>query len=101
MFLKYTETFEKWLKDLKDSNAKGLINRRLLHLQKGNAGDSKAVGDGVSELRIHYGCGYRVYFYQYGKNIIILLCGGKKSTQDKDIQKAKEMKKCLVKQVLN
>lgn len=61
----------------------------------GNLGDVKPVGEGVSEARIHYGPGYRLYFCQQGDVVIVLLCGGDKSTQNKDIEKAKELKRCL------
>ena len=64
---------------------------RLDRLQAGNAGDAEHIGDGLSELRIHYGPGYRVYFLQQGPIVVVLLCGGDKSTQDKDIAKAKAL----------
>ncbi|WP_390625046.1 type II toxin-antitoxin system RelE/ParE family toxin [Pseudorhizobium xiangyangii] len=76
---------------LKDGRAKAAIAMRLQRLAIGNAGDVAPVGEGVSELRIHYGPGYRVYFQQRGDLIIVLLCGGDKSTQDKDIRTAKEI----------
>ena len=99
--IKYTEKFEKWLRNLKDSKAKGLINLRLNRMRLGNFGDCKAVGSGVSEIRIHHGAGYRVYYCQCGDKIVVLLCGGDKSSQSSDIQQAKEMKQCLTNQLLN
>ncbi len=99
--IKYTEKFEKWLRNLKDSKVKGLINLRLNRMRLGNFGDCKPVGSGVSEIRIHHGAGYRVYYCQCGDKIVVLLCGGDKSSQSSDIQQAKEMKKCLTNQLLN
>lgn len=90
-----TEYFEKWQASLKDTNAKARINVRIRRMETGVLGDVKPVGEGVSEARIHYGAGYRLYFCQRGDVVIILLCGGDKSTQSKDIEKAKELKKCL------
>ncbi len=75
-----TETFRKWRMRLKDDRVRGLIASHLDRLAFGHAGDVKPVGQGVSELRIHYGPGYRVYFHKRGKTLIILLCGGDKST---------------------
>ncbi|HEV2136670.1 MAG TPA: type II toxin-antitoxin system RelE/ParE family toxin [Terracidiphilus sp.] len=89
--LRQTETFRKWRLRLKDERARALIASRLDRLGFGNAGDVKPVGKGLSELRIDYGPGYRVYFQQRGNTIIILLCGGDKRTQAKDIKKAKRM----------
>jgi putative addiction module killer protein len=89
--IKQTETFKKWRMQLKDARALGLIASRLDRLNFGHVGDAEAVGDGVNELRIHYGPGYRIYFQQRGKTIIILLCGGDKSTQAKDIRAAKRL----------
>ncbi|MCB5205421.1 type II toxin-antitoxin system RelE/ParE family toxin [Neorhizobium sp. T786] len=88
---KQSATFRKWHMKLKDGRAKAAIAMRLQRLAIGNAGDVAPVGEGVSELRIHYGPGYRVYFQQRGDLIIVLLCGGDKSTQDKDIRTAKEI----------
>jgi putative addiction module killer protein len=90
---KQTETFRKWRLRLKDERARALIASRLDRLAFGHAGDVKPVGQGISELRIDHGPGYRVYFERRGNTIIILLCGGDKSTQDKDIQTAKRLAK--------
>jgi len=91
MEIKQTETFRKWRKRLKDNRARALIAARINRLANGLAGDTRPVGEGVSELRIHYGPGYRVYFQQRGTLLVILLCGGKKDTQDKDIKTAKRL----------
>ena len=88
-----TETSKKWFKKLKDYTAKFAIGQRIERMQQGNFGDSKSVGDGVFELRVDVGKGYRVYFTNDGKEIVILLVGGDKSTQDSDIAKAKKMAK--------
>src|SRR5580658_1452455 len=90
---KQTETFRKWRARLKDERARALIASRLDRLAFGNAGDVKPVGQGISELRIDYGPGYRVYFMRRGKEIIILLCGGDKDTQENDIKTAKRLAK--------
>src|SRR5271165_445862 len=79
--LKQTETFRKWRTKLKDERARALIASRLDRLAYGHAGDAEPVGDGISELRIHYGPGYRVYFQRRGNTLIILLCGGDKRTR--------------------
>ena len=89
--LKQTETFRKWWAGLKDKRALGIILSRLDRLAYGHAGDAEPVGDGISELRVHYGPGYRVYFQRRGDTLIILLCGGDKSTQAKDIRRAKRL----------
>jgi putative addiction module killer protein len=88
-----TEFFKKWLKKLKDLTGKALIYKRLARLAEGNPGDSASVGGGLSEMRIHYGPGYRVYYKDTGTELIVLLCGGNKSTQETDIAKAKELAK--------
>ncbi len=90
-----TEYFEKWQASLKDTNAKARINVRIRRMETGMLGDIKPVGEGVSEARIHYGAGYRLYFCQRGDVVIVLLCGGDKSSQSKDIEIAKELKRCL------
>lgn len=89
--LKQTETFRKWRSRLRDERARALIASRLDRLAQGHAGDVEPVGDGVSELCIHYGPGYRIYFHKQGNAIIVLLCGGDKSTQAKDIKAAKRL----------
>ena len=86
--LKQTETFRKWRTRLKDERARILVASRLDRLAFGLAGDVEPVGQGVSELRIHHGPGYRIYFQKRGSTIIVLLCGGDKSTQAKDIKAA-------------
>ena len=87
--LKQTDTFRRWHRKLRDRKARAVIAARLLRLANGLFGDTVPVGVGVSELRIHYGPGYRVYFVRRGADIIILLCGGDKSTQKRDIEKAR------------
>ena len=89
--LKQTDTFRKWRAKLKDDRARALIASRLDRLAFGNAGDVKPVGQGVSELRIDRGPGYRIYFQKRGNTIIILLCGGDKRTQSRDIETAKRL----------
>jgi putative addiction module killer protein len=84
-----TATFTTWLKSLRDAEARHRINARLARVRTGNLGDARTVGEGVSELRIDYGPGYRVYFGQDGMRIIVLLCGGDKRTQAADIKRAK------------
>jgi len=90
---KQTEIFRKWRLRLRDERAQAMIASRLDRLAFGNAGDVKPVGQRISELRIDYGPGYRVYFIRRGKEIIILLCGGDKSSQAKDIETAKRLAK--------
>jgi putative addiction module killer protein len=82
--------FAEWLESLRDSRARQKIKSRLERITQGNLGDYRSVGEGVFELKIDYGSGYRVYFGQVGSMIVLLLCGGDKSTQDQDIIKAKE-----------
>lgn len=89
--LKQTETFRKWWTRLKDKRAIGVIFARLDRLAYGHPGDAEPVGGGISELRIHFGPGYRVYFQRRGDTVIILLCGGDQSTQSKDIKTAKRL----------
>ncbi|MEW6256751.1 MAG: type II toxin-antitoxin system RelE/ParE family toxin [Pseudomonadota bacterium] len=89
--VRQTDEFAAWLGDLRDANAKARILVRLRRLAAGNAGDVKPVGGGVSELRIDYGPGYRVYFTQRGAVIVIVLCGGDKRTQARDIVWAREL----------
>jgi putative addiction module killer protein len=86
--IRKTDLFAKWLDDLRDIRAKARVLVRIERLASGNAGDVKPVGEGVSEMRIDYGPGYRVYFIQRGSELIILLAGGDKSSQSKDIKSA-------------
>ena len=81
--------FDQWLDDLDDANAVARILARLARVRQGNLGDCKSVGEGVSELRVDYGPGYRVYFGQHGRTLVVLLCGGDKRTQNRDIRLAK------------
>ena len=83
--------FEQWYYSLKDKITKVRIRRRLDRLELGNFGDTESVGEGIFELRLHFGAGYRVYFSKAEKVIIVLLGGGDKSTQQKDIKKAKKL----------
>lgn len=94
-FIKRTQVFSDWLSSLKDAQARGSIAARVQRLAQGLSGDVKPVGSGISELRIHVGKGYRVYFKHSGKEIIILLCGGNKKTQTQDIEQAKAIAKEL------
>jgi len=82
--------FSEWLTSLHDARARAKVRVRLDRIRLGNFGDCRGVGEGVQELRIDYGPGYRVYFGQVGLTIVILLCGGEKSTQNKDIELAKQ-----------
>lgn len=83
-----TDTFDNWFSNLKDRQALARIQARIDRAEDGNFGDCAPVGQGVSEMRIHFGPGYRVYFAQRGLEIVILLAGGDKSTQSKDIKLA-------------
>ena len=93
MEIRKTEIFSKWFDGLKDRRAKARIQARIDRVEMGNFGDVAPVGEGVSELRIFYGPGYRVYFIQQGSVVVILLSGGDKSTQSSDIARAKEIAK--------
>ena len=81
--------WHEWFIELKDRKAQAAIDARLLRLERGQFGDCKRVGAGVSELRVHYGPGYRVYFGEDGDSLVVLLCGGSKRTQKRDIARAK------------
>ena len=89
--IRETTIYAEWFSRLKDERAKARIDARIYRLSLGNPGDAKPVGEGVSELRIDYGPGYRVYFIQRGNTLFILLCGGDKSTQTADIAAAKKL----------
>lgn len=86
--IRKTETYARWIDDLRDVHARARILARVERLATGNPGDVKPVGEGVSELRINYGPGYRVYYTQRGRELVILLAGGDKSTQARDIKTA-------------
>jgi putative addiction module killer protein len=88
-----SDTFDRWLRKLKDRRAAARVLIRIDRLAAGNPGDAKPVGEGISELRINYGPGFRVYYRQEGDELILLLCGGDKSTQDDDIKNAKRIAK--------
>lgn len=90
--IQQTETFSSWLAGLRDTRAKARILIRLESAREGNLGDAKSVGGGVSEMRIDVGAGYRIYFVRREKVVIVLLCGGDKSTQARDIARAKGMR---------
>jgi putative addiction module killer protein len=89
--IKQTATFLTWERKLRDPRARAMIAARIFRLANGLPGDVSPVGQGISELRIHYGPGYRVYFQQRGNAIIVLLCGGDKHTQSRDIEVAKRL----------
>jgi putative addiction module killer protein len=93
--IRKTETFAKWIDDLQDIRARARILVRIERLAAGNPGDVKAVGEGVSEMRIDYGPGYRVYFGKTGQKVVILLAGGDKKTQSKDIKTALRLSRNL------
>jgi putative addiction module killer protein len=89
--IKQTATFRNWERKLKDKQAKTIIAARVNRVAYGLLGDVQPVGQGISELRIHHGPGYRVYFQQRGDQLILLLCGGDKSSQARDIETAKAL----------
>jgi len=89
--LKKTDYFEEWLLNLRDVRAKGKILARIKRAELGNLGDHKYIGDGVSEMKIDFGPGYRLYYSTSKGILIILLVGGDKSTQSRDINKAKQI----------
>ena len=93
--IRETQVFSAWLASLRDAQARARVQGRILRLRQGNPGDVKPVGEGVSELRIDYGPGYRVYYVKRGTLLVILLAGGVKPTQDKDIKKALKLARML------
>ena len=95
MEIRKTTFFAKWIDSLQDIRARARIQARIERLATGNPGDVKPVGDGVSEMRIDYGPGYRVYYRQHERSVIILLAGGDKSSQAKDIKAALRLAKNL------
>jgi putative addiction module killer protein len=96
--IRETDVYHEWFETLKDKRAKAKIDVRIRRVSLGNFGDVRPVGKGVSELRIDYGPGYRVYFTQHGNILVILLCGGDKSSQAKDILRAHELAHALEKE---
>lgn len=93
--IRQTQAFDAWLRRVRDEVAKGRIAARLQHLASGNPGDVRPVGEDISELRIHYGPGYRVYLMWQGARIVVLLGGGTKHGQDRDIAAAKALARTL------
>lgn len=89
--IRETKIYSTWFARLRDERAKARINTRIYRLSLGNPGDVKAVGSGISEMRIDYGSGYRIYFTRRGQKLVILLCGGDKSSQTDDILSAKAL----------
>lgn len=89
--IRQTEEYFQWFASLRDRQARARINARIRRLSLGNFGDVKPIGEGASELRIDFGPGYRVYFAQRGQTLVVLLAGGDKCTQDRDIKKALKM----------
>lgn len=93
--IRQTETFAAWFRGLRDRRAKARILVRIDRLALGNAGDARPVGEGVSELRIDYGPGYRVYFIRRGETLVVLLAGGDKGSQPRDISLAQALARSL------
>ncbi len=89
--IQQTPVFEQWLTGLKDAVSRAIIVRRIERAAAGNLGDVRPVGDGVNELRVDYGPGFRVYFVRRGETLIVLLCGGDKASQPRDIARAKAL----------
>jgi len=93
--IRETDTYQRWFESLRDLNAQMRIAARIRRISLGNLGDVKSVGEGVLELRVMYGPGYRVYLARHGERLIVLLAGGDKSTQKRDIERAKELARGL------
>ena len=93
--VRQTDEFGQWLRRLADSNAVARIVARIRRMEQGNSGDVRSVGEGVMEMRIDYGPGYRVYYVQRGAEIMILLCAGDKRTQARDIRRAQTLARGL------
>lgn len=86
-----SEVFQRWMRGLRDRQAVARINIRLRRVARGHIGDARPVGGGVLELRVYHGPGYRLYFVRQGAEVIVLLCGGDKGSQQRDIERAKRM----------
>lgn len=93
--VRQTPAFDRWLENLPDLRARELIAKRIVRMQSGLLGDVEPVAEGVSELRVHHGPGYRLYFVRRGKILFLLLWGGDKASQERDIRKAKELAKTM------
>src|SRR5260370_42213903 len=93
--VRQTEEFSDWLRRLKDANAVARIVGRIRRIEMGNPGDTRSVGQGILEMRIDYGPGYRIYYVHRGAQIVILLCGGDKRTQQRDIKRAQRLAETL------
>ena len=93
--VRQADVYAQWFRRLRDRRARARINARIRRLSLGNVGDVRPVGEGVSELRIDYGPGYRVYFVQQGQSLVLLLAGGDKSTQERDITRARNLARGL------
>ena len=93
--VRQTEDYARWFARLRDRGARALVLARVRRLSLGNPGDAAPVGEGVSEMRIHYGPGYRVYFKRLGTLVVVLLAGGDKHTQQRDIRRARELARKL------
>lgn len=93
--IKALPEFSDWMTSLKDSTHRGIIAARIKRLAAGLPGDVRPVGEGVSELRLHVGPGFRVYFVRRGQEMVVLLCGGDKGSQERDIERAKELARRL------
>jgi putative addiction module killer protein len=93
--VRQTQEFSAWLHRLKDANAVARIAGRIRRMEMGNPGDSKSIGHGILEMRIDYGPGYRIYYLHHGTQIVVLLCGGDKRTQQQDIKRARKLAETL------
>lgn len=91
LVVQQTDEFRDWIRGLIDRKARGIVRDRLLKIEGGNLGKARSLGDKVSEIKIDYGPGYRLYFTKEGLTIIVLLCGGDKGSQRRDIKRAKEL----------
>lgn len=89
--IRQTEAFGAWMRGLRDTQGRAVIARRIERMALGNFGDHKSIGGGISELRVPFGPGYRVYYTLRGKELVVLLCGGDKGSQRRDIARAREL----------